>query len=389
MWLYIPGLTSCPSAPEWEPLTSESAWPFPALERSALLRSKPSASRNWYRGWKKVLWIKRLCGRILKPSMAAHGAAEWIASLEAIPVSRSVPQACGSELTTPGTSSLTLPQSFATLSPSGVSSKTSPAILTSDSLKSPESYKAWATTLRRDCLQRRKLAQATDGSDSSSWPTARASDIAAGRTLNSQGHRVSGGQTFGANLSDTSESWPTPTVQEAGRDNRNLSNPKHQILDLADVSRLWGSPTAHDGRRPGADLTSTQGANLSRDAALWGTPTSRDWKDGASPDNRPGRGDNGLVAQQALSFRTSPQDQPRLAGRICWCSTPNCVLRSHKRKLNSLFTVWLMGWPLHWMAPEPISYGRQATGLYRWKLRLRLACLLRSYWSTRAGAGSE
>jgi hypothetical protein len=27
----------------------------------------------------------------------------------------------------------------------------------------------------------------------------------------------------------------------------------------------WPSPNAHDGRRPGADLKSTQGANLNRD----------------------------------------------------------------------------------------------------------------------------
>ncbi|MGS1093094.1 hypothetical protein ACVCNR_00735 [Aquamicrobium terrae] len=42
------------------------------------------------------------------------------------------------------------------------------------------------------------------------------------------------------------------------------------------VQYLWSTPTAHDERRPGADIHSTQGANLSRDAALWTTPSAGD-----------------------------------------------------------------------------------------------------------------
>jgi hypothetical protein len=36
---------------------------------------------------------------------------------------------------------------------------------------SPETLKAWATGLLRACFQREKLALATSGADSSSWPT--------------------------------------------------------------------------------------------------------------------------------------------------------------------------------------------------------------------------
>jgi len=45
----------------------------------------------------------------------------------------------------------------------------------------------------------------------------------------------------------------------------------------------WSSPTAHDGRRPGADVLSTQGGNLNRDAALWTTPQTHD-SAGGNPD---------------------------------------------------------------------------------------------------------
>lgn len=36
--------------------------------------------------------------------------------------------------------------------------------------------------------------------------------------------------------------------------------------------KAWSTPSAHDGRRPGPDLYSTQGRNLSREASLWKTP---------------------------------------------------------------------------------------------------------------------
>lgn len=42
----------------------------------------------------------------------------------------------------------------------------------------------------------------------------------------------------------------------------------------------WATPNAHDGRRPGSDDTSTQGANLKRDAELWTTPQAHDERGG-------------------------------------------------------------------------------------------------------------
>jgi hypothetical protein len=47
----------------------------------------------------------------------------------------------------------------------------------------------------------------------------------------------------------------------------------------------WPTATAHDGRRPGADIHSTQGANLSREAANWPTPTSMSFADSHQPGN--------------------------------------------------------------------------------------------------------
>lgn len=61
------------------------------------------------------------------------------------------------------------------------------------------------------------------------------------------------------------------------------SNRKAQPAGLGNQARMvtagtWPTPNAHDGRRPGADLKSTQGGNLNRDAVMWMTPTTQSAK---------------------------------------------------------------------------------------------------------------
>ena len=79
----------------------------------------------------------------------------------------------------------------------------------------------------------------------------------------------------------TSESacslWPTAKAQEPQRrltDGRNISlttGEEYQV-GLEQMAKTWSTASAHDGRRPGSDATSTQGANLKRDAECWRTP---------------------------------------------------------------------------------------------------------------------
>lgn len=59
------------------------------------------------------------------------------------------------------------------------------------------------------------------------------------------------------------------------------------------MGRLWATPNAHDGRRPGADLKSTQGGNLNRDAVMWMTPTTQSAKGGV--DYQRVKGKNVLI----------------------------------------------------------------------------------------------
>ena len=152
--------------------------------------------------------------------------------------------------------------------------------------------------LRLEYSQRRKSAPATGGSGCSSWPAARSEDS------ESAGERVTRG------VADT----------------------------LTAASRQWATPQAHDGRRPGADLKSTQGGNLSRDAAAWPTPAARDHK-GSLPLDARDRTMDTLDEAAERKFRFSPPGPQTQDG------PPSSKAR---RRLNPLFVEWLMGWPIGW-----------------------------------------
>jgi hypothetical protein len=79
------------------------------------------------------------------------------------------------------------------------------------------------------------------------------------------------------------------------------------------------------------------------------------------PANSPG-------SRQALAQPSS--------GKTCWCGTLNCGQPSHRRKLNPLFVTWMMGWPLWWTAPVPISSVRVEMESYLSKQRSQLRCLV-------------
>ncbi len=84
MWLYIPNpSTSSPSAPEEPASISASSWQFRALEQSVWSRGKVLRSQHWHRQWKRASWLQRLFGLMPEPSRAAHGVAQWTASLVA------------------------------------------------------------------------------------------------------------------------------------------------------------------------------------------------------------------------------------------------------------------------------------------------------------------
>lgn len=174
MWLHVP-LRALPSAPALAASNSAFISPNPDTElcvmSSRKLMRRPLSSPVW----KTRPWIQRLSGTMLNPSTAENGVERWISSLPDIPASRSRRLASSSAKRTRGTSGRISGGSSRKSGRATCSSRTSPTTSVSASLKSRESFDAWATAARRDCLQRQKSAQARAESACSAWPTPTAS----------------------------------------------------------------------------------------------------------------------------------------------------------------------------------------------------------------------
>ncbi len=259
------------------------------------------------------------------------------------------------------------------------------------------------------------------------WTTPQAHDMAGG---NPNRVRRFGTEHGGANLADDVTLWMTPNCPNGGRNvsaevvaSKGSTPDGKKTVGLESQSRVWATPRTITGGAESAERKQelgrmeSGGGDLQAQAQMWGTPTSRDWKDGGSADTAP---TNGLLGRQviqnwptpdasaindgesreswqaradklklqhkngngagmplAIACQSSPPDpaQPN-SGLICWCRAPNCAQPSHKRRLNSLFTTWMMGWPLFWLAPEPINSGRAEMASYLSRQRLRLRSLL-------------
>jgi hypothetical protein len=166
-----------------------------------------------------------------------------------------------------------------------------------------------------------------------------------------------------------SSSWPTPVANDAEK--------RGNFDTERSPGEIWSTPSAHDGRRPGSDATSTQGANLKRDAEKWQTPAtdsfrsrggdrkdemwldqqartffptpaSRDYR---TPNKKPfserGGGSKGEQLQSFVEHcLDSHQDRTTNDGSESSSSGPTLP-----RRLNPRFVEWLMGFPIGWTEP--------------------------------------
>lgn len=279
-------------------MISASDWRYHALAPSGTWRSKFLLPPAWCRIWKRERWIRPLFGRIYAPSIGDDFVAQWTDLLAAIRASRSASPASSAGSMIPGISGPCSERVSLSASRPGACSRTSPTILTSASMSSPASFKSWITTLRRHCLQRRKLARHTSANGCSSWPTAK---VSTGDYSYSSGDHT------------------------------------RPVLNLEGAAKLWSTPSASEGfgrRKSDRDKSRNDGIETqAKRMSAWSTPTTRDHKDGASPS--PAAPTNSLLGRQAPrmmqpgppSSRTSP---------------------TSRLQLNPRFVEWLMGWSLGW-----------------------------------------
>ena len=250
------------------------------------------------------------------------------------------------------------------------------------------------------------------------WPTPTADDA---RATGGMASRLGGRQMM---LNLMARMWPTPSAQGSSgeisedlvRKGSKLVNSKTgRVLqtNLATEVKMWATPTCHDGRRPGADVYSTQGGNLSRDATMWPTPMAMDHWMSNNPrtDGRQEQLPNAAArfaerwpTPNATDYKGASQPEGRrpdcdddLPSRVQkWeassgfqspCSplapATSDGQKSSKvsKRLNPLFVTWMMGWPLGWATPSS-SIVKTSYGSWETEFSLHLRRLLSSYFST-------
>jgi hypothetical protein len=346
MWLYVPTISgSSPSAPAGEDSISESSWQFQVLARSCVARGKPSASRDWYRRWKKAGWLRRLSGTMCDPSTADHGVALWMASLAGSPARDTLSPANARDATIPEISGLQPVGSSSGPAPGLSSSKTSKefSLPGRARFQAPneygETYDALVMRLRSDSLQRRKSARLTSDSafSSSVWPTA-TQDSVSDRTgryaqggmpltpavstwptplASDDGDKASPANKRGQ-LINAVRNWPTPLAADATRRFGSETNPSHSRIE--DMVEKWPTPIARNGQENSRAGISTgnshsgdslvgsaakwpRGLYLTDRAALWSTPRASDGEKG-SPNQSFGAGGQPLASQAVAKWST-------------------------------------------------------------------------------------
>lgn len=397
--------------------------------------------QSWQRAAKKAAWTQLLCGPTYSPSTLQRGMTLWIASSRDSRARICPLRAAGlgSTESVAGSSSTfsTLPMlavrgaSFWRTSqeslvpqlplwtkkaPPSMSGITTPKAFRKWALKMaayskerpPESWENWPTAggMRNGTLfQRPTWVPAMGGQGGSAlrgdgWatPDCNTSTYSNGK--------------MGPNIRQQASQWLTPNVPTGGRSvsaelvaSKGMTDAgEKKTVGLESQTKHWATPNAHDGRRPGADLRSTQGANLSRDAAVWPTPRGTDGTKGG-PNQAGSKGDL-MLPSAAAQWPTPAASEARLGyqdwtrgmkGTQVSLSTVAMDHHAHSshlaqqthpgpqslsdgqslpqpstKRLNPAFVEWLMGWPVGHTIAEPRDYAAEEMELWRSKLQSQL-----------------
>lgn len=419
MWFYIP-LNSSPAseclerAPEpHSSYSASSTAPF------ATWSGKPLQPRSLPGLWKREPLIRRLSGLTCLPSTAQRGADAWISSLRA---SRARTSALPGGVLGLMASARACSSTSSTL-PTLARREASFWRTSQPSLLPPPPL--W--TKPKGFSKNAPLPASWEN-----WPTA------GGTRSGSLFPRPTWGPATGAHGGSALHggAWPTPDTGHE-RMNRSASPGAADRPTIALAAKLWATPNAHDGRRPGADLKSTQGGNLNRDAVMWMTPTTQSakgvdyqrvkgknvlildgqakalmeqWPTPRATDGTKG-GPNQAGSKGDLMLPSAAAQWPTPASRDY--RTPNSqslqergqgskgeqlpnfvehhfshpVLstldgrqlsptdRTLPRRLNPAFACWLMGWPIWWTNPALTSCARLEMASYRCRLQWHLSSL--------------
>jgi len=420
MWLYIPETDAqksrlLASSPGPGCSTSELNLHSARSSTASLTwNAKPTLLRSLQRRWSKGGFVRRLSGLTLEP-FAAHNSAITFAMRRRTELEHSSPVThapispsparelvCAALRDRFGGPSL---QRLQSMNPSCSFSKMSEATLLPGSIPFSVRFDTWVTGLRADCLRRQKRAQATNGSDCSSWPTATKMDAngARNRTVD---RGAESNHHDGETLNDAIRNWPTPHAADPQKDRgsdelmKRHADRLHASFDLPVEARNWSTPRAQDAESAGSK---NKGDFLTNQAMLFPTPAARDWRTPNSEESQDRRKEKmGASGQQLQNYvehhcqsirpgldnstsggeySTSPPNSNRPSLRTemqclltqdgpidfsLLASIVERVGRPAARRLNTLFVEWLMGWPTGHTACDVAEMEWS-----RWKLRMR------------------
>ena len=299
----------------------ERAW---MLEQSAMWRSKPSSKQTWLRRLKKDAWMTHLSTRILKPSLHESFEEKYTASLEDIPVSRSVARESEKERKTQDTCGPTSESMSGQLDLFGAFSRMSEVTPRWGYGESCPIWKRMVTERSGDCSRRRKQARLTNASDASSWPTATARDHkGCYKTLVRKDGKPRGDLLPDA-VNIAEKNWPTPreTMSRDATHDRGKCN-------LGEV--VHGMANPHAGPHA-PEKSSTSGKNQES----WLTPKSRDYRDVENHILRTGEN----VRKTGQKFSVGLPTQAHMK------EFPEA--KKAQAKLNPNWVEQLMGLPIGW-----------------------------------------
>jgi|6_EtaG_2_1085325.scaffolds.fasta_scaffold37292_2 hypothetical protein len=209
MWILPKPIISA-FAPGTEALISDSDEFSQVAEQSLMWRSKPSQSRTWSQRWKRENWIKHLSGRTLRRSRQNNFTDWWTSSLAGTRANRSVPLVSDEEPKTQDISGRFCAEQFELFDQVESSLKTSKDTYRLDSPRYSAIWTKMVTEQRGEYSARLKSARATRESESSSWPTPRASgQNDSARKLNKSGKRHAGDD-----LTTAVKDWPTASARD-------------------------------------------------------------------------------------------------------------------------------------------------------------------------------
>lgn len=389
MWLHLPISICSQESPCSGKASKQDADTLASrLSASVMLRGKYMPQEFWQRVCKKGALPKHLCIPMSKPSEAENSAVKWMRSLAGSHAKTSAWQASGPESKGQSRDSgLNFSASFATFDPASSSWKTSQVSLITQLLDEySETWPRQGSMRNGVVFRRRKLGRHISAKDGSVWPTTRSSSGGGNRSgypgapyrpalaqvvqdetwktphgmagIDHTG-KLGGGGEFAKQVTQ----WQTPATDSF----RSRGGDRVDEQGLDQQARLWATPNAHDGRRPGSDATSTQGANLKRDAEAWQTPQSRDFRSGLiEPETAAKHLGTRPLNEQVCSLQAPVTARP---GQQC----PPTL----RPRLNPAFVCTLMGMPWYWTHPEPINSGAQEMALWRLRLDSHLSRLLK------------